>query len=101
MEKLILGLLHDQLFHIKYLYIFFLTKYLYILFIVFGGKQIKQVMFLIREMIFGHLFDDNFIDNLVFLSFYRSKTMEREKGKERMRVTCEYERESCSKVVKK
>jgi len=92
MEKLILGLLHDQLFRIKYLYI---------LFIVFGGKQIKQVMFLIRVMIFGHPFDDNFLDNLVFLSSYWSKTMEREKGKERIRVTCEYEIESCSKVVKK
>ena len=27
--------------------------------------------------------------------------MEREKGRERIRATCEYERESCPKIVKK
>jgi hypothetical protein len=32
---------------------------------------------------------------------YWSKTMEREKGRERITTSCEYERESCPKVVKK
>ena len=50
-------------------------------------------------MIFVHLFNDNFGDNYVFLSFYWSKTMDREKGRERIRKTCEYERESCQKIV--
>jgi len=34
---------------------------------------------LARTMIFVHLIDDNFGDNLTFLSFYWSKTIEREK----------------------
>jgi len=52
-------------------------------------------------MTFVHLFHDNFSDNLVFLSFYWSKTMERKKGRERIRISCEYERKSCTKVVTK
>ena len=32
-------------------------------------------------MIFVHPFNDNFNDNLVFFSFYRSKTIERKKRK--------------------
>ena len=51
-------------------------------------------------MIFEHPIDDNFGDNLAFFSSYWSKTMEREKGRERIRMLCEYERESCPKVVK-
>ena len=52
-------------------------------------------------MILVHPFIDNFSDNLVFLSFYWLKTIEREREKERDMITrsCEYERESCSKVV--
>jgi len=50
-------------------------------------------------VIFVHSIDDNFGDNLAFLSFYWSKTMEREKGRERIRMSCEYERKSCPKVV--
>jgi len=42
---------------------------------------------------------DNFDDNFHFLSFYWSKTIEREKGRERIRIKCEYERENCQKVV--
>lgn len=48
-----------------------------------------------------HQFHNNFSDNLVFLSSYWSKTMEREKGREMIRTSCEYERESCTKVVTK
>jgi len=55
----------------------------------------------IRAMIFVHPFINNFGDNLVFLSFYWLKTMEREKGRERIITSCEYERESCQKIVKK
>jgi len=54
-----------------------------------------------RAMIFIHPFNDNFSDNLVFLSSYWSKTMEREKGREMIRTSCEYERESYSKIVTK
>jgi len=54
-----------------------------------------------RGVIYVHLFEDNFHDKLVFLSSYWSKTMEREKGRKRIRESCEYERESCSKIVKK
>jgi len=50
-------------------------------------------------VIFVHPIDDNFGDNLVSLSFYWSKTMEREKERERIRMSCEYEKESCPKVV--
>jgi len=46
-------------------------------------------------------FHYNFSDNLVFLSSYWSKIMEREKGRERIRTSCEYERESCTKVLTK
>jgi len=52
-------------------------------------------------MIFVHPFNDNFGDNLVFLSFYWSKTMEREKGRESIVKSCEYEKKSCQKVVTK
>ncbi len=52
-------------------------------------------------MIFEYLFNDNFGDNPGFLSSYWSKTMKREKERERIRTSCEYERESCSKVVTK
>jgi len=52
-------------------------------------------------MIFVHLFNDNFEDNSVFLFFNWSKIMEREKGREKIITSCEYERESCQKVVKK
>ena len=52
-------------------------------------------------MIFVHPFHDNFSDNLVFLSFYWSKTMKREKGKERIRTSYEYEKENYTKVVTK
>jgi len=34
-------------------------------------------------VIYVHPFEDNFDDNLVFLTSYWSKTMEREKGRER------------------
>ena len=44
-----------------------------------------DLIMLWRVMIFGHPFDDN----LVFLSSYWSKTMEREKWRERIRATCE------------
>jgi hypothetical protein len=54
-----------------------------------------------RVVIFLHPFDDNFVDNLVFLISYWSKTIEREKGRERITTSCEYERESCQKIVKK
>jgi hypothetical protein len=54
-----------------------------------------------RGVIYVHLFEDNFHDKLVFLSSYWSKTMEREKRRERKRTSCEYEIESCSKVVTK
>jgi len=54
-----------------------------------------------KVVIFWHPFDDNFVDNLVFLTFYWSKTMEREKVREKITTSCEYERESCPKVVKK
>jgi len=54
-----------------------------------------------RAIISIHPFSDNFDDNLVFLSFYRLKTMETEKGRERIITSCEYERESCQKVVAK
>jgi len=37
-------------------------------------------------VIFVHPIDDNFGDNFIFLSFYWSKTMEREKGRERIRM---------------
>ena len=53
-------------------------------------------------MIYVHLFNDNFSDNHVFLSSYWSKTLEREKGREMIRTTCEYERKlskSCHKMV--
>jgi len=43
-------------------------------------------------VIFVHLIDDNFGDNLDFLSSYWSKTMEREKGREKIKMSCEYER---------
>ena len=33
-------------------------------------------------MIFEQSFANNFYDNLIFLSFYWSKTLEREKGRE-------------------
>jgi hypothetical protein len=49
-------------------------------------------------MIFVHPFNDNFEDNLVFLFSYWPKTMEREKGREMIRISCEYERE---KIVQK
>jgi hypothetical protein len=52
-------------------------------------------------MIFVHPFDENFGDNLAFLPSYWSKTMEREKRRERIKMSCEYERESCPKVVAK
>ena len=52
-------------------------------------------------MIFIHIFIDNFGDNLVSLSFYWLKTMEREKRRERILTSCKYERESCQKVVTK
>jgi len=35
-----------------------------------------------RAMIFEQPFPNNFYDNLIFLSFYWSKTIEREKGRE-------------------
>ncbi|AES69278.1 hypothetical protein MTR_3g026800 [Medicago truncatula] len=54
-----------------------------------------------RAMIFVHPFHDNFSDNIISLSSYRLKTMEREKGREMIRPSCEYERESCTKVVTK
>jgi len=47
--------------------------------------------------VFAHLFNDNFDDNYVSLFFYWSKTMEREKGREGIRTTSEYEIESCQK----
>jgi len=50
-------------------------------------------------MIYVHLSNDNFGDNHVFLFSYWSTTMEREKGREMIRTTCEYERESCQKMV--
>jgi len=43
-------------------------------------------------MIFEQLFPNNFCDNLLFLSSYWLKTMERGKGRERKRRWCEYER---------
>jgi D-alanyl-lipoteichoic acid acyltransferase DltB (MBOAT superfamily) len=46
-------------------------------------------------MIFWHPFDDNFVDNLVFLTSYWLKTMEREKERERKLS------KSCQKVVVK
>jgi hypothetical protein len=52
-------------------------------------------------MIYVHPFNDNLGDNFVFLSFDWSKTMEREKGREKIITSCEYERESCQKVVTK
>ena len=54
-----------------------------------------------RGMIFVHLFIDNFEDSHVFLSFYWSKTIGREKERERIRITCEYERENCQKLLYK
>jgi len=52
-------------------------------------------------MIFVYLFINNFNDNFVFLSFYWLKAMEREKGREIITISYEYERESCSKVFTK
>jgi len=43
-------------------------------------------------MIFLHLFIDNLGDNLVFHYSYWSKTMEREKEREMIITSCEYER---------
>jgi len=54
-----------------------------------------------KKLIFEQPFCDNFGDNHVFLSSYWSKTMKREKGRERIRTSCEYERENCPKVVTK
>jgi hypothetical protein len=52
-------------------------------------------------MIFEQPFHNNFWDNHVVLFCYWSKTMEREKGRERIITQCEYERESYPKVVQK
>jgi len=52
-------------------------------------------------MIFEQPFANNFDDNLSFLSSYWLKTMEREKGREEKKIMCEYEKESCLKVVTK
>jgi len=41
-----------------------------------------------RGMIFVHLFIDNFEDSHVFLSFYWSKTIDREKGIEKIKTSC-------------
>jgi len=54
-----------------------------------------------RVMIFEQPFDDNFCDSLVFHFFYWSKSIEKEKGRERISTSCKYERESCLKVVTK
>jgi len=54
-----------------------------------------------RVVIHVHLFQDNFDDNLVFLFSYWSKTMKREKGRERKRRSCEYESENCPKSCHK
>jgi len=59
------------------------------------------IEFFFLAIIFVHSFNDNFGDNLVFISSFWSKTMEREKGRDRVTTLCEYERESCSKVVTK
>jgi len=58
-------------------------------------------MILARAMIYIHPFNDNFGENLIFLFSYWLKTMEREKGRDVITTSCEYERESCSKVVTK
>lgn len=52
-------------------------------------------------VIFVHPIDDNFDDNLTFFSSYWSKTMKREKGRERIRISREYERENYPKVIVK
>jgi len=63
-------------------------------------RKKKSSMFVFCVVIFVRSIDDNnFGDNLIFLSFYWSKTMEREKERERIRMSCEYERESCLKLV--
>ena len=49
-----------------------------------------------RLMIFGHLFDDNRCFSLFLLV---KNNRERSKKKKRIRVTCEYERKSCPKIV--
>jgi len=46
-----------------------------------------------RVVIYVHPFEDNFDDNLVFLSSYWSNTMEREKGREEEKnIMCVWER---------
>ena len=52
-------------------------------------------------VIFEQQFHDNFCDNLLFLSSYSSKTIERENGRESIRTSCEYKRENCTKIIKK
>jgi hypothetical protein len=52
-------------------------------------------------MIYVHLSNDNFVNNHDFLSSNWSKTMKREKGRDRIKTTCEYEREMCQMVVTK
>jgi len=56
-------------------------------------------MILICVVIFVHPIDDNFGNNLAFLSSYWSKIMERKNGREGIRMSSEHERESCPKIV--
>ena len=49
-------------------------------------SHVSITLISIRAMIFEQSFANNFYDNLLFLSSYWSKTMEREKGREKVRI---------------